>query len=121
VAQIALEWQISNLRQLFESSKGESKSKCIKSQAFGDGCWQVYFYPNVRLRRVPLLFLLAHIVSDKSGHEQYCSLYLSCEPTAEERERGPLGSSNASGQQGWYREGKFKFSFEVCISLHPSI
>jgi hypothetical protein len=116
-AQVALEWQIANLRQLFDSSKGDAKSKCIKSQVFGDGCWQVYFYPNVRLCCRPEYDHLAYAArNDQSGHEQYCSLYLSCEPTPEERERGPLGNNNGSGgQQGWYREGKFKFSFEVGI------
>lgn len=75
-----------------------------------------------------------------SGVEQYLSLYLSCEPTATEREKGleaekalwPLGTKNApagsasnrnsvvgssksatAGKGSWRREGKYKFSFEA--------
>ncbi|KAK4056182.1 hypothetical protein OIO90_002913 [Microbotryomycetes sp. JL221] len=51
---VTLEWKVSNLKQLFESSQGSTKSKCVKN----------------------------------SGHEQYMSLYLSCEPTQAEKERG---------------------------------
>ncbi|KAH8922753.1 hypothetical protein BT69DRAFT_1350638 [Atractiella rhizophila] len=116
---VSFEWRISNLKQLFESSNGPNKSKCLKSALFGENKWQIFFYPN-------------------SGHEQYCSLYLSCEPTLEERERGlrasalegPLvtgsgigaaggagsGASGAvaSGGMGqWEREGVFKFTFET--------
>lgn len=80
------------------------------------GARQIFFYPN-------------------SGHEQYCSLYLSCEPTAAEKEKGLLehagwgakGKGSQSGKEGgkdgavsgkdakgpWKREGKFKFTFEV--------
>jgi hypothetical protein len=108
--QITLEWQITNLRQIFDGSRGDTKSKCLRSQVFGDGCWQVYFYPNVSALFLSLSSC-TRLYRAQSGHEQYCSLYLSCEPTPEERERGPLGGGN--GQQGWYRDGKFKFSFEV--------
>lgn len=50
------------LKHLFESSKGEAKSKVTKSIKFGGGRWQCLFYPN-------------------SGMDSgaYVSLYLSCE------------------------------------------
>lgn len=71
-----------------------------------------------------------------SGHQQYISLYLSCEPTASEIEKGAMergaSSSNQMASKGavaggngkstdgkgeqrvpWRREGKFKFTFEV--------
>ncbi|KAM0787001.1 hypothetical protein ACM66B_006270 [Microbotryomycetes sp. NB124-2] len=66
---VTLEWKVSNIKQLFESSQGQTKSKCVKSALFDNHRWQVFLYPN-------------------SGHEQYVSLYLSCEPTQAEKERG---------------------------------
>lgn len=85
---VTLEWTVRNLKQLFESSKGEQKSKVVKSAVFGGGRWQVLFYPN-------------------SGHEGggYISLYLSCEPTADEKEKAVNGK--------WQREGLYKFTFEL--------
>ncbi|CAH7667576.1 hypothetical protein BY996DRAFT_4579384 [Phakopsora pachyrhizi] len=131
VKSVSLEWKISNLKSVFDSSKGETKSKCIRSSYFGDGKWQVFFYPN-------------------SGHEQYCSLYLSCQPTSEELERGATLVKSSSrkalslsydlilknqsltelfahqilaidshrrnidlSQVPWHREGLFKFTFEI--------
>ncbi|KAL8277951.1 hypothetical protein RQP46_009583 [Phenoliferia psychrophenolica] len=115
---VTLEWKVTNLKHLFTSSTGETKSKCVKSALFDSQKWQVFFYPN-------------------SGHEQYCSLYLSCEPTAAEKEKGLAeragwGASGGKGAQGgkegggkdagpsakdakgpWKREGKFKFTFEA--------
>ena len=43
---ITLEWKLSNLQSIFESSRGEAKSRCIKSSVFGDGKWEIYFYAN---------------------------------------------------------------------------
>ncbi|QRV79089.1 The BTB (BR-C, ttk and bab)/POZ (Pox virus and Zinc finger) domain [Ceratobasidium sp. AG-Ba] len=85
---VTLEWTVRNLKQLFEGSKGEQKSKVVKSAVFGGGRWQVLFYPN-------------------SGHEGggYISLYLSCEPTADEKEKAVNGK--------WQREGLYKFTFEL--------
>ncbi|KAK4702760.1 hypothetical protein P7C70_g3460, partial [Phenoliferia sp. Uapishka_3] len=115
---VTLDWKVTNLKQLFEGSKGDSKSKCVKSALFDSHRWQIFFYPN-------------------SGHEQYCSLYLSCEPTAAEKEKGLAeragwgvngsGAKGAGGKEGgkdvggggkdakgpWKREGKFKFTFEA--------
>ncbi|KAH8114309.1 hypothetical protein DFH11DRAFT_1593744 [Phellopilus nigrolimitatus] len=85
---VRLDWTIRGLKQLFESSKGEAKSKVTKSVKFGGGRWQILFYPN-------------------SGTEggQYISLYLSCEPTVDERENAVNGK--------WVRDGLYKFSFEL--------
>ncbi|GAA6007942.1 hypothetical protein JCM11491_006550 [Sporobolomyces phaffii] len=110
---VQLEWKVNNLRQLFESTKGEAKSKCVKSPLFDNSRWQIFLYPN-------------------SGHEQYLSLYLSAEPTAFERERGASESAMydlppKSGKDKdkdkdkekekekapWRRDGKFKFTFEA--------
>lgn len=34
---VTLEWTVRNLKQLFDSSKGEQKSKVVKSAVFGGG------------------------------------------------------------------------------------
>ncbi|GAA5952810.1 hypothetical protein JCM8115_002356 [Rhodotorula mucilaginosa] len=112
---VQLEWKVTNLRTLFDATKGDAKSKCIKSPLFDQSRWQIFLYPN-------------------SGHEQYVSLYLSCEPTEAERERAlsqkpdlsttlpGSGSSDARlGKDGgkekdrmpWKRDGHFKFTFEA--------
>lgn len=84
---VTLEWTVRNLKQLFDASKGEQKSKVHKSVRFGGGRWQILLYPN-------------------SGHEGgYVSLYLSCEPTQEEKENAINGK--------WVRDGLFKFSFDL--------
>ncbi|KAG8967239.1 hypothetical protein FRC03_010314 [Tulasnella sp. 419] len=84
---VTFEWTVRNLKVLFDSSKGEAKSKVTKSVKFGGGRWQILLYPN-------------------SGHDGgYVSLYLSCEPTQEERENSVNGK--------WVREGLFKFSFDL--------
>lgn len=98
-----------NLKKLFDNTHGDQKSKCIKSSLFDSSRWQIYLYLN-------------------SGPEAYLSLYLSCEPTLQEREQGAesarsavLGVKNESASSKntgkklgpWKREGKFKFSFEV--------
>lgn len=79
---------------------------------------------------------LAHpvfVAAQNSGHDQYISLYLSCEPTAAEKERalaeqpaagpgtgggGPGAAAGGSGGKEkdrilWRRDGKFLFTFEV--------
>ncbi|KZT64613.1 hypothetical protein DAEQUDRAFT_732388 [Daedalea quercina L-15889] len=86
-----LEWTVGNLKNLFDGSKGEAKSKVTKSTRFGGGRWQILFYPN------------SGGVSAE-GHS-FISLYLSCEPTVEEKERAIDGK--------WDREGVFKFGFEL--------
>lgn len=85
---ITFEWVLRGLKNLFESSKGESKSKVTKSVRFGGGKWQILFYAN-------------------SGTENgaYVSLYLSCEPTPDEKDKALDGK--------WVREGVFKFTFEL--------
>ncbi|PLW30182.1 hypothetical protein PCANC_22149 [Puccinia coronata f. sp. avenae] len=118
IKSVSLEWKLSNLKHIFDSSKGDTKSKCVKSAFFGMGKWQVFFYPN-------------------SGHDQYCSLYLSCQPTPEEFEKAavyqltkhsllPSSASSSTlsptstqlkpldpNQVPWQREGLFKFTFEI--------
>lgn len=37
---ITFEWTIRNLKHLFDSSKGDAKSKAVKSPKFGGGRWQ---------------------------------------------------------------------------------
>ncbi|GAA5861912.1 hypothetical protein JCM1840_006872 [Sporobolomyces johnsonii] len=109
---VQLEWKVSNLKQLFDGTKGEAKSKCVKSALFDSSRWQIFLYPN-------------------SGHEQYVSLYLSCEPTAAEKERGvaelstfdpPRLGAGRDAKDGkekekdripWRRDGRFKFTFEA--------
>ncbi|KAJ8593818.1 hypothetical protein M405DRAFT_785433 [Rhizopogon salebrosus TDB-379] len=85
---VTFEWTLRGLKNIFESSKGESKSKVTKSMRFGGGRWQILFYAN-------------------SGTEGggFVSLYLSCEPTAEEKDSALDGK--------WVREGVYKFSFEL--------
>lgn len=85
---VTFEWTLRGLKSIFESSKGESKSKVTKSVRFGHGRWQILFYAN-------------------SGTEGggFVSLYLSCEPTAEEKDNAVDGK--------WVREGVYKFNFEL--------
>lgn len=85
---ITFEWVLRGLKSLFDSSKGESKSKVTKSGKFGGGRWQILFYAN-------------------SGTENgaFVSLYLSCEPNAEEKDKALDGK--------WVREGVYKFTFEL--------
>ncbi|KAG8822097.1 hypothetical protein FRC19_006709 [Serendipita sp. 401] len=83
---IAFEWTIKGLRNLFESSRGDTKSRVTRSVRFGGGKWQILFYAN-------------------SGEGNFVSLYLNCEPTQEEKD-------NATNSK-WVRDGLFKFSFEL--------
>ncbi|KZT42659.1 hypothetical protein SISSUDRAFT_1041276 [Sistotremastrum suecicum HHB10207 ss-3] len=83
-----LEWKVTGLKTLFDGSVGEAKSKVTKSARFGGGRWQILFYAN----------------SGTDGGA-YVSLYLSCEPTIEERENAFNGK--------WVRDGLFKFVFEL--------
>lgn len=41
---ILFEWPLTGLKQIFDSSKSDVKSKVVKSQPFGDGRWTVLFY-----------------------------------------------------------------------------
>lgn len=85
---VHLEWRVAGLKNLFENSKGESKSKCVKSALFDSHRWQIFFYPNSG-NQVPPHSLLAPLTTlHPPGHEQYSSIYLSCEPTADEKEKG---------------------------------
>ena len=133
---------MSNLRQLFDQTKGDIKSKCIKSALFDQSRWQIFLYPV----RSVLLFLEPDLVGphadplavrcvQNSGNDQYLSIYLSCEPTVAEKERAlaeqPALSANDGGHahQGgkekervpWRRDGKFLFTFEVRPALSRSL
>ncbi|KAL1950799.1 hypothetical protein VTO73DRAFT_5923 [Trametes versicolor] len=88
---LRFEWTVRGLKNLFEGSKGEAKSKVIKSPRFGDGRWQVLFYVN------------AGIVG--TDGQTWVSLYLACEPTLAEKENAVDGK--------WAREGLFNFNFEI--------
>ncbi|CDO70849.1 hypothetical protein BN946_scf184801.g42 [Trametes cinnabarina] len=88
---ISFEWTLRGLKNIFESSKGEAKSKVTKSPRFGDGRWQIMFYAN------------SGIVG--TDGQTFVSVYLGCEPTIAEKESGVNGK--------WSREGLFNFSFEI--------
>ncbi|EPQ51070.1 hypothetical protein GLOTRDRAFT_81686 [Gloeophyllum trabeum ATCC 11539] len=88
---LKFEWTLSGLKNIFESSKGDAKSKVLKSAKFGGGRWQILFYANSG--------------TTANGEGGYVSLYLWCEPTAEEKENAVNGK--------WVREGRFRFSFEL--------
>ncbi|CAK9783435.1 hypothetical protein CC85DRAFT_282171 [Cutaneotrichosporon oleaginosum] len=91
---VSLEWKLTGLRSMYESSKGDMKSKCIKSAIFGDpdNLWEVLFYPNAG-------------VKDKDSDQYFSSLYLWCVPTQQEREEAISGK--------WVRKGLWWFRFEV--------
>ena len=38
---VTFEWTLRGLKNLFDSTKGDTKSKVTKSPKFGDGRWQV--------------------------------------------------------------------------------
>ncbi|EKM51633.1 uncharacterized protein PHACADRAFT_101599 [Phanerochaete carnosa HHB-10118-sp] len=89
---VRFEWTVRDLAELFDNSKGEIKSKVTKSAKFGGGRWQILFYPNAGI-----------VNADGQG---FVSLYLACEPTAEEKD-------NAVNGKRWVREGVYKFGFEL--------
>ncbi|WVR04439.1 hypothetical protein IAU60_001442 [Kwoniella sp. DSM 27419] len=90
---VCLEWRLTGLKAMYESTRGDQKSKCIKSAVFGDAdnLWEVLWYPN------------AGTSTQTSG--DHVSLYLSCVPTVQERE--------SSIQNKWTRKGLWWFKFEV--------
>ncbi|WVF70048.1 hypothetical protein IAT40_004835 [Kwoniella sp. CBS 6097] len=90
---ICLEWRLTGLKAMYESTRGEQKSKCIRSAVFGDAdnLWEVLWYPN------------AGTSTQTAG--DHVSLYLSCVPTAQERD-SCLGNK-------WTRKGLWWFKFEV--------
>ncbi|KAI5896671.1 uncharacterized protein SCHCODRAFT_02615508 [Schizophyllum commune H4-8] len=101
--QLTFSWTVKGLKALFDASKGDAKSKATKSPRFGpDGRWQVLLYPNAgspfTKDNVP--------ASGSDALQGFISLFLSCEPTAEERER-------AAADGKWVREGSFTFGFEL--------
>ncbi|KDQ25891.1 hypothetical protein PLEOSDRAFT_1046123 [Pleurotus ostreatus PC15] len=120
------EWTVKGLKNLFDSTKGEAKSKVTKSMKFAGGRWQILFYPN------------AGPSKDKEGAEAvsgtYISLYLCCEThiancrgegegidrrkvsfflsiTYETRRKRATSDTHYICR--WVREGNYKFSFEL--------
>ncbi|KAG6850067.1 hypothetical protein H0H93_001617 [Arthromyces matolae] len=93
---ITFEWTLRGLKNLFDSSKGDAKSKTTKSMRFGGGRWQILFYANAGTTKE------GSVPNSEGGG--YVSLYLSCEPTQEERDA--VGDS-----------GKYGYTL---IDLHPS-
>nr|XP_031861911.1 uncharacterized protein CI109_002741 [Kwoniella shandongensis]KAA5528983.1 hypothetical protein CI109_002741 [Kwoniella shandongensis] len=90
---VCLEWRLTGLKAMYESTRGDQKSKCIKSAVFGDpdNLWEVLWYPN------------AGTSNQTAG--DHVSLYLSCVPTARERD------SSINNQ--WARKGLWWFKFEI--------
>lgn len=109
---VTLEWHLSGLKSIFDGSRGESKSKCIKSAVFGDkeNLWEVIFYPNSGGSGT-----VAGSTTAAGGSgggptppaEQgvYCSFYLSAVPTEDEKARSIKGK--------WTRNGLYGFRFEI--------
>lgn len=110
---ITFEWPLHDLKEHFDSSKSDTKSKVIRSVPFGGGRWTVFFYAQ-------------------SGLQQFCSLYLNAEPLPEERncnkspwetflssnspDRSHTSHSDkavASRNDGWSRQGLFRFTFKI--------
>ncbi|KAF8964175.1 hypothetical protein BDZ97DRAFT_1904491 [Flammula alnicola] len=82
---ITFEWTLKGLKNLFDATKGDKKSKVTKSIRFGNNRWQILFYANAG--------------QTKEGTEGgFVSLYLSCEKSVQFR---------------WVRDGVYKFSFEL--------
>ncbi|KAH6912805.1 hypothetical protein BKA70DRAFT_1397844 [Coprinopsis sp. MPI-PUGE-AT-0042] len=92
---VTFEWKLKGLKALFETTKGDSKSKVVRSGKFDNGRWQILFYANAGLPR------------DHNCPDGCVSLYLSCDPTPQEKESGMADSGR------WKREGKYRFSFEL--------
>ncbi|WVQ84040.1 hypothetical protein IAT38_006185 [Cryptococcus sp. DSM 104549] len=99
-ASVSIEWRITGLKSMYESTRGEQKSKCVKSAVFGDpdNLWEVLWYPN------------AGTSNQTAG--DHVSLYLSCVPTAQERD------SRLANQ--WTRKGLWWFKFEIRPLPPPS-
>ncbi|KAJ1024292.1 hypothetical protein NDA18_004463 [Ustilago nuda] len=110
---ITFEWPLHDLKQHFDSSNNDAKSKVIKSVPFGEGRWTVLFYAQ-------------------SGMQSFCSLYLNAEPTPEEKSQSKpswenyinnssLNRSQASisdkngntSEDAWARQGLFRFTFKI--------
>ncbi|KAJ1033906.1 hypothetical protein NDA16_000114 [Ustilago loliicola] len=117
---ITFEWPLHDLKQHFDSSNNDTKSKVIKSVPFGEGKWTVLFYAQ-------------------SGMQSFCSLYLNAEPTPEEKSqskpswenflsnssptRSQASISDKAGntaEDAWTRQGLFRFTFKI-LTLNKGI
>ncbi|KAG9127818.1 hypothetical protein FRC07_008828 [Ceratobasidium sp. 392] len=94
-----LEWKVTGLKEIFESSKGTNKSQVIKSDHFGNGQWQVRWLIN---STTPIdsssssrkIFFYAN----SGGPGTHISLYLAAEPTLEEKKQATAGQSSENAQ-----------------------
>ncbi len=118
---ITFEWPLHDLKQHFESSNSDTKSKVIKSVHFGQGRWTVLFYAQ-------------------SGLQNFCSLYLNAEPTPEEKNQNKSpwdtfprrqrkrfsisgissGQAYGASEDGWTRQGLFRFTFKI-LTLNKGV
>ncbi|KAJ9106283.1 hypothetical protein QFC21_001428 [Naganishia friedmannii] len=105
---VTMEWKLSGLREIFDKSKGDIKSKCLKSAVFGDpdNLWEIIFYPNsgspssaANQNHLP------GVPNNPNSGGEYSSFYLSAVPTDEEKAHAVKGK--------WTRKGLFAFRFEV--------
>ena len=82
---VTFEWTLRGLKNLFDSTKGDTKSKVTKSPKFGDGRWQVrsslscWPCPQTILGLQILFYANAGVSKDGTPEGGYISLYLSCE------------------------------------------
>lgn len=127
---VTLEWRLTGLKSIFEGSKGESKSKCIKSAVFGDpeSLWEIIFYPNSGSPSSSSSGGGGGNAAGQSGSQlqpggggvslnsqnqasssqavgEYSSFYLSAVPTEEEKAKAIKGK--------WTRNGLYGFRFEI--------
>ncbi|WVQ76809.1 hypothetical protein IAR50_006483 [Cryptococcus sp. DSM 104548] len=89
---VTLEWTVTGAKAMYEATRGDQKSKCVKSAVFGDvdNRWELLLYAN----------------SGQSAQaSDHVSLYLSCVPTPLER------YSKLANQ--WSRRGLWWFKFEI--------
>jgi hypothetical protein len=94
---VTFEWTLRGLKALFDSTKGDTKSKVTRSPRFGDGRWQVsvgVFNSSKFFLQVVQVLFYANAGVQKEGNDGYVSLYLSCEvcscSSASMRSRHPL-------------------------------
>lgn len=108
---VSLEWRITGLKAIFEQTRGDTKSRVVKSALFGGGRWQILWYPNA---------------GGPMGSE-WTSLYLSCEPLPEEYLSSPAapgsmtgsvvnssgGKPSAAVSPAFERKGVYRFKFAI--------
>ncbi|GHJ88399.1 hypothetical protein NliqN6_4801 [Naganishia liquefaciens] len=108
---VTLNWELSGLKEIFNNSRGDTKSKCVKSAVFGDpdNLWEVIFYPNSGTPNTSVTNPPPG--QPNSGLGEYSSFYLSAVATDEEKAHSIKGK--------WQRKGLFAFRFEVKTKRPP--